>query len=156
MGKLLSKTGWYRKKKKSDEKPEPGKSNPAKKPGARERKEDQEEQEYKTVMFVEYTRNGELASRLRELTSRLASTLGFKVKIVERAGASIKSQFPTNNLWEGQKCGREDCTTCEQGAEMLPDCTRSSVLYENVCEQCNPEAGKDKELNEVQQDIPTL
>ena len=107
-------------------------------------------------MFVEYTRNGELASRLRELTSRLASTLGFKVKIVERAGASIKSQFPTNNLWEGQKCGREDCTTCEQGAEMLPDWTRSSVLYENVCEQCNPEAGKDKELNEVQQDIPTL
>ena len=39
---------------------------------------------------------------------------------------------------------------------MLPDCTRNSVLYENVCEQCNPDAGKDKELEGVQQDIPTL
>ena len=39
---------------------------------------------------------------------------------------------------------------------MLPNCTKNSVLYENVCEQCNPGAGKEKELTAVKQDIPTL
>ena len=82
--------------------------------------------------------------------------VGFRVKIVERTGTSLKSLFPTNNLWDGQMCEREDCTTCQQGAEMLPNCTKSSVLYENVCGLCNPKAGEDKELTGVRLDIPTL
>ena len=32
--------------------------------------------------FVDYTREGELAKRLRELILRLSSVLGFKVKVV--------------------------------------------------------------------------
>ena len=112
--------------------------------------------EYKTVLFVEFTKNGELAKTMRELAGRLEEVIGFRVKVVERAGASIKSLFPTNNLWEGQKCGRKDCTTCEQGAEMLPNCTKSSLLYEIFCGQCNPKAGEDRELTEVRQDVPTL
>ena len=107
-------------------------------------------------MFVEYTKNGELAKKLRELTGRLADVVGFKVKVVERTGTSLKSLFPTNNLWDGQMCEREDCTTCQQGAEMLPNCNKSSVLYENVCGICNPKAGEDKELTGIRQDIPTL
>ena len=39
---------------------------------------------------------------------------------------------------------------------MLPNCTKSSLLYENVCGQCNPKAGEDRELTEVRQDVPTL
>ena len=159
MKKLLSKTNWYRKKKKTDEeqnvkiRPRDGRE-----PKSREQNKNIKEQapEYKTVLFVEYTKNGELASQLRELTGRLAPTLGFRVKVVERAGASMKSQFPTSNLWDGQKCGRKDCVTCEQGAEMLPDCTSTSLVYENVCGTCNPGAGTDKELVEVKSDVPTM
>ena len=73
----------------------PGKSRPSTSFGAKESREANEEQEYKTVMFVQYTKNGEIATILRELASRLVYTLGFRVKIVERAGASIRSQFPT-------------------------------------------------------------
>ena len=45
--------------------------------------------ENKTVLFVEYTEGGELASRLRELMRRLAPTIGFGVKVVERAGKKL-------------------------------------------------------------------
>ena len=41
-----------------------------------------------------------------------------------------------------------DCVTCYQGADMVPDCTRQSVLYENVCSKCVPKAKEDKELKE--------
>ena len=102
--------------------------------------------DFRTVMIVEYSKYGELAKTMRELTGRLEEVIGFKVKLVERAGASLKSLFPTNNLWEGQKCGRKDCTMCEQGAEMLPSCTKSSLLYENICGLCNPKSGEDREL----------
>ena len=39
---------------------------------------------------------------------------------------------------------------------MLPNCTQSSLVYENVCGACNPGAEEDKELKEIRQDIPTL
>ena len=154
VGKLLDRTGWYRRRNKG----KTDVTNKASKPGSNGRRcmDTTGEQDFRTVMFVEYTKNGELAKRMRELISRLENVIGFKVKVVERAGASLKSLFPTNNLWEGQKCGRADCTTCEQGAEMLPNCTKSSLLYENICGICNPKAGEDKELVEVNQDIPTL
>ena len=44
-------------------------------------------------------------------------------------------------------CGREeDCRTCYQGAEVLPDCTKQSILYENLCVKCTPEARSKKPL----------
>ena len=54
----------------------------------------------KTVLFVEYTHGGELANKMRELTSRLAPILGFKIKVVERAGTPLKSNFRLYNLWD--------------------------------------------------------
>ena len=39
---------------------------------------------------------------------------------------------------------------------MLPNCTQSSLMYENVCGTCNPGAGEAKELRNIKQDIPTL
>ena len=39
---------------------------------------------------------------------------------------------------------------------MLPNCTQSSLVYENVCGACNPGAEEGKELKEVKHDIPTL
>lgn len=47
------------------------------------------------------------------------------------------SQFPLSNLWIGIPCGKEqDCTTRYQGVEVLPNCTRQLILYENVCASC--------------------
>ena len=115
--KLLEKSNWY--KKRSSKEDEEEKPNPkSRKPGNKKTKE-KPRLEPKTILFVEHTRNGELATRLREATRRLEKTLGFGIRIVERAGAPLKNSFSVSNLWDSVKCGREDCAPCEQGAEKL-------------------------------------
>ena len=110
----------------------------------------------KTVLFVEQTRKGELASDLRALLLRLVPTLKFGVKVVERTGSSLRSHFSQGSLWHGLKCGRgEDCVPCNQGAEEIPPCTRVSALYENFCTICNPGAKESKEVKAVM-DTPSL
>ena len=100
----------------------------------------------RSVLFVEQTKDGVLAKKLREVVARLEGILGFRIKIVERAGTSLKNLLPNTNPWSGSHCSRKECITCNQGAGELPDCTRRSVVYENVCLSCNPEAIKKGEL----------
>ena len=63
-------------------------------------------------------------------------TIGFRIKVVEWTGRTIQSLVPSlgwSSLWE------EGCyTTCQQGAEVIPNCTQQSVLYENICNICIP------------------
>ena len=100
----------------------------------------------KSVLFVENTRNGELAAQLREVISRLSPLLGFSIKVVERAGGALKNQFPQSSLWDGTPCGRSKCITCNQGSEMIAPCTRRSLVYENICSTCNKGAGSKGEV----------
>ena len=105
-----------------------------------------EEIRTRTVMFVTQTPRGELAARLRSVLRGLEHICKFRVKVVERTGRTLRSHFPLTRLWEGLECGREDCVTCHQGLEDLPPCTRSSVVYENICAVCNPGARTKGEL----------
>ena len=151
--KLLAKTSWYRGKRKEDLYKEDG----FYKKTFKERRQERAALENKTVLFVEYTEGGELATRLRELMRRLAPTIGFGVKVVERAGKKLKNMFPLTTLWDGVQCGREkECITCYQGAEKLVDCTKSSLVYENTCLLCNQGAAGKEELRELRQDVPTV
>ena len=152
MKKLLGKTTWY----KSRRNHSTGENNSTSGKGAKNRKHEEQDVEPQTVLFVEYSKNGELANKMKELTRRLAQTVGFHVKVVERAGTSLRNQFPTTTLWDGSHCGRKDCVTCSQGAEKLPNCKKASIVYENVCLQCNPGADAKGELREVKDDTPTL
>ena len=147
--KLLGKTEWFREQKTKEQIEEdhmrvlrrPGRCN-RRRTGAKNGCERQEKTA-RSVIFVEHTPGGELATRIRELLRRLEHLIGFRIKVVERCGKTLQSQFPLNNLWQGAKCGREECTTCEQeGAEELPDCSKRSVLYENACLDCIPTAGR--------------
>ena len=106
--KLVGKTTWYKKKNKSTA-PSVGANNAAEKGAKKDKKVQEQVFEPQTVLFVEYSKNGELASKLRELMKRLAHTIGFNVKVVERTGASLRNQFPTTTLWDGSHCGREEC-----------------------------------------------
>ena len=106
---------------------------------------------------MEQSQKEELARRLRETLRGMEATLGFRVKVVERNGRSLGSKFPLNTLWAGAKCGRTDCTTCEQGGEEeLPPCTKSNLVYENICASCNPGATGKVEQEEIRVDIPTV
>ena len=110
----------------------------------------------RSVLFVEQTPHGELARQLRELMSRLEPTLGFRIKIVERAGKSLASTFSQASIWEGSHCGRPECVTCNQEAEEMPPCSTSSVVYENICPTCNPSALKKGELRSQEGELPSI
>ena len=132
--KLLEKANWYNKRRRSK--------------GAIQ-KEIREQPVPKSILLVEHTKGGELATRLRELMRRLTPIIGFSMKIVERAGNSLRSSFLLASLWDDIKCERADCVPCEQGGEKLQPCYMSSVLFENVCKTCNQEADLSKEQPEL-------
>ena len=86
---------------------------------------------------------------MRELLKNMEGTMGFRIKVAERAGRSLGSHFPLSRLWEGAQCGRVDCITCVQDCEERPQCTLKNLVYENVCLRCNPGASKKGELETV-------
>ena len=60
---------------------------------------------------------------------------------------------PPFNSMEGSKT----CITCKQKAELeLPNCTRSSAVYENVCRNCVKGTGSDKELPNEDRETPAI
>ena len=83
----------------------------------------------KTVLFFEQSVKVELATTIRTLLLRLAPTLKFGVKVMERTGSSLRSKFDQGSLWDGAGCGRqkEDCVTCHQDCEVLPPSMYKSV-----------------------------
>ena len=100
--KLLGRTTWFKSKGGSKKKDLYGSQGGVKKskPSRREQPRDSTPTP-RSVLFVEQTPGGELAVRLRELFTRLAPTLGFYVKVVERTGRRLTSIFPLTNLWGG-------------------------------------------------------
>ena len=152
--KLLAKSTWFKGKKDNADSNtiSSGEQSRNKKKNKDEKEQVREQIKYKSVLFIENTEGGEFLTRMKELTRGLSSSLGFGIKIVERCGSSLRSRFPLSTLWEGNQCGRKDCTTCTQGAEKIPQCTKTSVVYENICQKCNKEAGGKKELESVVED----
>ena len=133
--KLLGKSSWYKDRSKVI------KEESAKEPTrGKNVKKTVEDRDLKTraVLFVEQTPGGELAKKIRDQLQHMGSSLGFRIRVVERTGRNILSNFPQTSTWRGLVCGREDCITCHQGGEEKPDCTRVNLVYENICLKCNP------------------
>ena len=155
--KLLAKANWFKNKRKTQGATDTKVTRWDQSQGAhRGRNVKNRELELKSVLFVEQTPKGELAGRLREAMRSMEQTLGFKIKVVERTGRSLGSKFPLGNLWDGTRCGREDCVTCEQEGEELPKCTKTNLVYENICVDCNPGAIGKGEEEQIRIDIPTV
>ena len=107
-------------------------------------------------MFVEQTRGGQLAKDIREVLTRLEPLLGFKVKVVERSGTSLRNMMPNTNPWAGAHCSRTDCVTCTQDCESKPDCMKRNLVYEHICTLCNPDAKKSGELETINLEVPSV
>ena len=89
-----------------------------------------------TVLFVENTRYGELAKRLRQEEEKLSIITGFRVKVVEKCGTKVKSLVSNANPWSSLPCGRKDCVPCGQNNKKPINCFKRSVLYESICDRC--------------------
>ena len=124
----MDKSDWFKAKRKVAKEKESGtgKTQAAKKNHQGKRSEtvpNQNSQKVRTVLFVKQTKDGKLAKRIREVLVRLEHVLGFRVKVVERTGTSIRKTLPNTNPWSGQYCSRKDCITFNQDAEEKPACT---------------------------------
>ena len=99
---------------------------------------------------------GELARVTKEVIQRMEHLTKFRVKVVERAGTSLQNLLSQTSIWRGLPCGRGECVSCNQGGEEVPPCTRSNVVYENICLSCNPGALKKGDLEAQETDQPSL
>ena len=82
----------------------------------------------RTVLFIEQTKGGELAKRLREVERRTHKMTGFRTKIVEGVGAKLKNLLPNSNPWKGAGCGRDGCIPCSQPGDVKQYCRKRSIL----------------------------
>ena len=98
----------------------------------------------------------ELAMDQKQQMVKLEPILGYRLRVVERTGRNLLTSFPQTRTWSGMKCGRQECITCNQGGEELPNCTQSSIVYESVCTLCNPGVVKKGELEKVKDGHPSL
>ena len=110
-------------------------------------------------MFVENTKEGELARRMREVVERAQHILKYRIKIVEKSGTPLRLMFPLTNLGGEDGCSQEDCITCNQeGGEndKKPPCRKRCVLYENICKLCNPGVENKTTKLSPPQNIPSI
>ena len=86
----------------------------------------------KSVMFVLFTKNSELARRFRANEENLFNLTRTRVKIVERAGVKLQDLLRTSNPWKGADCGRQNCLICLTkqltDKNLRQECTRRSLV----------------------------
>ena len=141
--KLTGKEDWYKKRSTKRKRDEFDKDDRRGRRKGEETSEDQKKDSTVSVMFVPYTKGGELARRLREAEEELMKQTGVKIKIVERTGRKIVDLLHKADPWQGKDCGRPQCILCEtkQKTEKYQnqDCTKRCIIYETWCLTCEEE-----------------
>ena len=57
---------------------------------------------------------------------------GYKIKVVEKTGTTLKEVLQKSNPFKQQRCGREDCLVCKQAGK--GPCNAHGVTYEIECQ----------------------
>ena len=82
---------------------------------------------FDSVLFVPCTPN----SRLKKLYQREIASSGFRIKVVERTGVTLKQKLQVSNPFRSQRCDREDCLICRSGG--TGNCNSERVTYAIKC-----------------------
>ena len=71
---------------------------------------------------------------------KLAPTLTWKYKIVEKLGVSIRAKVTKSNPWSLEMCENEGCKPCTLAGKPV-ECRKRNIVYETKCVKCeeNPE-----------------
>ena len=85
---------------------------------------------YESVIFVPATPNSELQKKY----SNEVTKSGLKIRIVERAGKSIKSFIQKSDPFTDKNCNQEDCMLCKSGGK--GSCRIKEVEYNMKCKGC--------------------
>jgi hypothetical protein len=93
---------------------------------------------FDSVLFVPSTKDG----KLKQMYQHAIRNSGFRMKVVERTGRTLKSQLQTSNPFRPDVCGRGDCFVCTTSGK--GNCTSESITYRINClgEGCSRRAYK--------------
>ena len=98
---------------------------------------------YNSVLFVPATPHSALAKILQTHEAENNQGRMSRVKIIEKAGRSVKSLLAPNNPWSASKCGDKECFMCSTATGPLKlSCRVPGVLYTIVCVLCEESGGK--------------
>ena len=149
--KLMEKTSWYKpdKKRKAEDKESKFQYIPPTK--RRKKAKDtiinkEASKKIKSVMFIPFTKNSELATRLRESEEKMEKLTGYRMKIVERGGTKLVDILHKANPWAGEDCKRKGCLLCrtkqQEGKTNGQDCKKRNCVYETMCLTCRDRQDK--------------
>ena len=108
-------------------------------PGERERLEAAEskrrwyknDKKHDSVMFVQPTPN----SQLKKSIQVIARKNGLKIKVVEKAGQTVKKVLQRSNPFGRDTCKRTDCLVCKVGEPGI--CKTRGCVYQLMCKEDN-------------------
>ena len=86
------------------------------------------------VLFIRRSNEGKLIGKLREKEKEVAAATGYSLKLVERAGTSIKNLLWCADPW-GLACITPDCPVCKEGTKPGM-CRTANVVYRDICLIC--------------------
>ena len=85
---------------------------------------------YESVIFVQSTPGSELKRKFQAEVDRC----GLRIRIVEKAGRSVKSAVQRSDPLKAAACDRKICLVCETGGR--GSCSKDGVNYEITCVGC--------------------
>ena len=95
------------------------------------------------VLFVPQTPKGKLAKLLRAQIESVAPQLGWKFKVVEKAGISIKAKIVKSNPWAVDMCGEENCNPCRMAGKPI-ECRKRNLVCETRYINCEVNSNSKK------------
>ena len=84
---------------------------------------------FNSVMFVQPT----YGSVLKKQVQKIARRNGLKIKVVEKAGATVKNLLQKSNPYEKRACEKEDCRVCATGK--VGECRSRGCVYSLMCRE---------------------
>lgn len=93
----------------------------------REKKSNWYGKRYESVMFVQPTEGSELKRRVQLIAKRHK----IKVKVIEKAGVTVKKALQRSDPFPKRVCGREGCVVCVFGKPGI--CRERGCVYELQC-----------------------
>ena len=85
----------------------------------------------KSFIMLPYTKNSELKKEY----AKCIEDSGLPIRVVEKAGVSLKRKFQRSDPTAERRCSREDCFICTSEGE--GNCKAEGINYEIVCKECN-------------------
>merc|ERR1711954_106890 len=103
----------------------------------KEKPTEQEKAKIEGVLFVPLTDKSKLKKTIQDMEDNVVkySTVG-RIKVVERAGASLAHLICNMTPWKTLECGRQGCKPCTSKPS---SCKERNLTYEAECIQCKVE-----------------